>query len=113
MGSGRAGAPDPGQGSALVAAEAARHPDVAARYVAESWDRNIAALAEAFAALARRGRLRAEDPLVAAQQFTWLVVGVPLNEQTLRDTRPGPAALEAIAESAVDTFLARYGTVVS
>jgi TetR/AcrR family transcriptional repressor of mexJK operon len=97
----------------LVAAEAARHPDVAARYVAESWDRNIAALGGAFAELDRRGRLRAEDPLTAAQQFTWLAVGVPLNEQTLTDARPDPAALEAIARSAVGTFLARYGVMVS
>jgi TetR/AcrR family transcriptional repressor of mexJK operon len=96
----------------LVAAEAARHPDVAARYVAESWDRNIVALSGAFAELTRRGRLRAADPLVAAQQFTWLAVGVPLNEQTLCDAEADPAALATIADSAVDTFLARYGVVV-
>ncbi len=95
----------------LVAAEAARHPEVAARYVADSWNRNIADLGGALAELHRRGALRATDPLVAAQQFTWLAVGDPLNDRTLRgdDGRPDEAELDAIARAAVDTFLARFG----
>ncbi len=97
----------------LVAAESARHPEVAARYVAESWDRNIAALGDALAELSRRGALRVDDPMGAAAQFTWLAVGAPLNEQTMRDSRPDPLALDAVARAAVDTFLARYRVVVS
>jgi TetR/AcrR family transcriptional repressor of mexJK operon len=81
----------------LVASEATRFPQVAARYVADSWDSNIAALGDALAELDRRGRIRTDDPLLAAQQFTWLAVAAPLNDQTLRG-----------ANAAVDTFLARY-----
>jgi TetR/AcrR family transcriptional regulator, mexJK operon transcriptional repressor len=61
----------------LVAAEATRFPEVAARYVADSWDSNIAVLADALADLDRRGRIRAGDPMLAAQQFTWLAVAAP------------------------------------
>jgi hypothetical protein len=95
----------------LVASEATRFPEVAARYVADSWDRNIANLGDAFADLDRRGLVRTDDPQVAAQQFTWLAVAAPLNDQTLRgdDATPDAAALDAIARAAVDTFLARYG----
>jgi TetR/AcrR family transcriptional repressor of mexJK operon len=95
----------------LVASEAGRFPEVAAGYVADSWDRNIANLGAALGELDRRGRLRTGDPATAAQQFTWLVVAAPLNDRTLRgdDTPPDRAALDAIAHAAVDTFLARYG----
>jgi TetR/AcrR family transcriptional regulator, mexJK operon transcriptional repressor len=94
----------------LVASEAGRFPEVAAGYVADSWDRNIANLGAALAELERRGRLRTGDPVTAAQQFTWLVVAAPLNDRTLRgdDTPPDRADLDAIANAAVETFLARY-----
>ncbi len=96
----------------LVAGEAARFPGVAAGYVADSWDRNIAGLGAALAALAGHDRIRVDDPLTAAQQFTWLVVGAALNDRTLRgdDTTPTAAELDPVARAAVDTFLARYGT---
>jgi TetR/AcrR family transcriptional repressor of mexJK operon len=74
----------------LVAAEAGRHPEVAARYVADSWDRNIDALAAALTELARRGSLRVDDPAVAAQQFTWLLLGAALNHHTLRGDATPP-----------------------
>jgi TetR/AcrR family transcriptional regulator, mexJK operon transcriptional repressor len=95
----------------LVASEAARFPDVAAGYLSDSWDRNIANLGAALAELARRGRIRCDEPGVAAHQFTWLVVAEPLNDRTLRgdDTTPPAGHLESIARAAVETFLARYG----
>ncbi|WP_309238699.1 TetR/AcrR family transcriptional regulator [Actinoplanes aureus] len=93
----------------LVAAEADRHPEVTARYVAESWDRNIAALAAALAELADRGSLRVDDPAVAAQQFTWLLLGAALNDYTLRGDATPPHDLTATADAATATFLARYG----
>jgi TetR/AcrR family transcriptional regulator, mexJK operon transcriptional repressor len=97
----------------LVASESARFPDVAAGYVADSWDRNIANLGAALAELVRRERIRTDDPLTAAQQFTWLAVAAPLNDRTLRgdDTTPPGNHLDAIARAAVDTFLARYAPV--
>jgi TetR/AcrR family transcriptional regulator, mexJK operon transcriptional repressor len=95
----------------LVAAEAAQFPEVAAEYLAESWDRNIAALAEVIARLAESGRLDSDDPGRAAREFTWMAIGEALNSQTLGgyDDVIDRAALAAAATSAVETFLARYG----
>ncbi|WP_022892292.1 TetR/AcrR family transcriptional regulator [Agromyces subbeticus] len=95
----------------LVAAEAARFPAIASDYVARSWERNITALANAFAVLSKRGVLHAEPAHTAAEQFTWLVIAVPLNRLTLEaSTRPyDEAELDRIADEAVSTFLARFG----
>lgn len=94
----------------LIMSEAARCPDIAALYLENSWRRNIAALAEAIAELDRRRTLRAPDPVSAAEQFTWLVIGAALNEHELRggaaprDTKE----LRGRATAAVETFLRRY-----
>lgn len=95
----------------LVAAEASRFPDIAADYVARSWERNIGILGAAFAELAKRGAIRTDAPEVAAEQFTWLALAAPLNRLTLRAGagRDPVDRLEAIADEAVATFLARYG----
>ncbi|MEU5874054.1 TetR/AcrR family transcriptional regulator [Glycomyces sp. NPDC047369] len=92
----------------LVTGEAERHPDVAARYLEESWNRNIRALADALRALADRGALRLDDPLTAADQFTWLVIGSPLNRHLLTAT-DDPDDPSAPVTAAVDLFLAAYG----
>ena len=96
----------------LVAAEAERFPAVAADYVTRSWDRNQRLLAEALAELAARGSLRIEDPDLAAEQFTWLVLAAPLNRLTLQGAAQpyGEEALAAIASEAVTTFLSRFGS---
>ncbi|MET3806656.1 TetR/AcrR family transcriptional repressor of mexJK operon [Nakamurella sp. UYEF19] len=95
----------------LIAAEAQRFPDVASDYVTRSWTRNIHILAEALSALAARGLLRIEDPELAAEQLTWLVVAAPLNRLTLQTgtNSYGEAELEAVAKEGVATFLSRYG----
>lgn len=95
----------------LIAAEAQRFPDVAADYITRSWDRNIHVLAEALDTLTARGLLRIEDPDLAAEQLTWLVVAAPLNRLTLRAGTGsyGEAELEALAKEGIATFLSRYG----
>lgn len=92
----------------LITSEAARHPAIAAIYLAESWERNINALADAFRALDRQGRLRIVDARRAADQFTWLTIGAPLNAQLL-----APAAKDTTptTESAVQLFLSGYSAV--
>ena len=64
----------------------------------------------ALARLAARGLLRVDDPAVAAEQFTWLVLAAPLNRLTLTGGRTGGTQEEsdAVADEAVATFLARY-----
>jgi len=96
---------------ALVAAEAARFPEVSRRYVEESWHRNLELLADAFSEFDRRGALRLDDARAAARQFTWLCVADPLNEWTLTGDLAAvePDRLTGIAENAVATFLSRYG----
>lgn len=96
----------------LVAAEAPRQPEVAAAYVRDSWDANIAALADTLAEMMQRGRLAPGDPARAADHLTWLVLAAPLNRLTLTGGRARYTRrqLDSIAREAVATFLARYGT---
>jgi AcrR family transcriptional regulator len=94
----------------LVAAEAERFPDVSASYVAASWEANVAELAGALTTLRSRGSLDREmDASLAAEQLTWMVVGVPLNAQTLGAPALAEARLLRVAEAAVDAFLRAYG----
>jgi len=95
----------------LIAAEADRFPDVAADYVARSWNRNQRLLSDALAELAAQGRLAVESADVAAEQFTWLTLAAPLNRLTLQaGAQPcSRAELDAVAAEAVTTFLSRFG----
>jgi len=93
----------------LVTSEAARHPAIAAIYLAESWERNIDALADAFRALDRQGRLRIVDARLAADQFTWLTIGAPLNAQLLTPIAGYETA--PTAASAVQLFLSGYAVL--
>lgn len=95
----------------LVAAEADRFPEVAADYVTRSWERNQRLLGETLAVLAGRQQLTVEKSDVAAEQFTWLVLGAPLNRLTLQaGAQPyDDETLEIIATEAVATFLSRFG----
>ncbi|MGW4841272.1 TetR/AcrR family transcriptional regulator [Nocardia brasiliensis] len=89
----------------LVTAEAARHPEVGATYLHQSWVRNIGNLATTLQKLDSRGALRIPDPDIAAEQLTWLVVGAPLNSRMLDAT----ASANDTVEPAIDLFLAAYG----
>lgn len=90
----------------LVVTEAQAQPEVARRYLRESWERNISALAETLDDLRRRGALAVDDPAAAAEEFTWLLVGAPLNSALLGG--PADPGDDASAR-AVALFLARYG----
>ena len=84
---------------------------MAADYVTRSWTRNRGMLADALRVLAARGLLRVDDPDLAAEQLTWLVVAAPLNRLTLQaGAHPYTAGeLRALATQGITTFLARYG----
>lgn len=96
---------------ALVAAEAETFPEVAADYVADSWDRNLRRLARTLSTLTDQGRLAVEDSELAAEQFVWLIIGAPLNRRQLTGATKGYSRrrLDHIAEQGVETFLSRYG----
>lgn len=91
----------------LITSEAASHPDVAAAYLKQSWERNIESLGGALRVLAEDGRLQLSQPMLAAEQLTWLVIGAPLNAHLLTTESVTPTSS---VEDAVELFLARYGT---
>lgn len=95
----------------LVGTEAERFPEVAADYLERSWRHHQSMLSDALRELTTRGALRVEDPDVAAEQFTWLAIGAPLNRLTLQAGAPGEdeQRLETIAAEAVATFMTRFG----
>jgi TetR/AcrR family transcriptional repressor of mexJK operon len=94
----------------LVIREAGSHPDLAAEYYGAAPGQTLDRLAEAFAALMRRGILRRADPGVAARQFAFLVLGDQLDRAAFRgvDAIPSRRRLHTIADAACDTFLVAY-----
>jgi TetR/AcrR family transcriptional regulator, mexJK operon transcriptional repressor len=95
----------------VIIAEADRFPELARTWYASGPGRGHATLAERFAELARRGHLRVEDPLLAAQHFNWLVLSIPMNEAMFHgaDRQYAPGELERYADEGVRVFLAAYG----
>jgi TetR/AcrR family transcriptional repressor of mexJK operon len=94
----------------LIIAEAQRFPELGRTFHDLGPGRTIAALAETFAALTRQGRLTAGDAELAATQFNWLVMAVPINRAMLLGVDHPPSAREINrwADSGVRTFLAAY-----
>jgi TetR/AcrR family transcriptional regulator, mexJK operon transcriptional repressor len=94
----------------LIISEASRFPELAHRYYELVPARVYAALAAQFRDLNDRGLLRVDDPSVAAQQFAWLTIGMPIDRGMFY--RPQTAFhgldLDEIAEAAARVFLAAY-----
>lgn len=96
----------------LIIAEAERFPALAQAWYAGGPERAHTALAEVFATLTKRGLLRTEDPLLAAEHFNWLVLSIPLNKAMFHGSTTTFAKkdLQRWADEAVRVFLAAYGT---
>ncbi|MFF4879545.1 TetR/AcrR family transcriptional regulator [Micromonospora sp. NPDC000668] len=96
----------------IIIGEADRFPDLARTWFQRGPERAHVTLAERFQELARRGRLRLDDPLLAAQHFNWLVLSIPLNKAMFHgsDTPFTPSELERYADEGVRVFLAAYGS---
>lgn len=94
----------------LVIGEVARFPDLAAALYERGPKRAISSLAGVFERLDRRGLLTVRDPLVAATQFNWLVMGEPVNRAMLLGDGaiPGRAERRRHVAGAVQVFLAAY-----
>ena len=94
----------------LVIGEVARFPQLGRTYFERGAGRTIDTLASEFARLSQAGRLELSDPLLAAEQFNWLVLSIPLNRAMFDpDVNFDGDELEAYAEEAVRVFLAAYG----
>jgi TetR/AcrR family transcriptional regulator, mexJK operon transcriptional repressor len=100
----------------VVIGEAERFPELAAAWYANGPAQAYARFAEWFEVLDRRGLLRVDDPVLAAQQFNWLILSIPLNEAMSRptnDSPPSEADLHRYADAGVRVFLAAYAPPVS
>ena len=95
----------------LVVSEADRFPDLAREYYKLVPEHVMAALAAHFAVLADAGRLRIDDPLLAARHYAFLVLGLPLDKAMFLGADHGLTAadLDRVADAAVDVFLTFYG----
>ena len=97
----------------IVIGEAERFPELAEAWYAGGPAQAYAMFAEWFEVLDRRGLLRVDDPVLAAQHFNWLVLSVPLNEAMARpndDSLRDEESLNRYADEAVRVFLTAYGT---
>jgi TetR/AcrR family transcriptional regulator, mexJK operon transcriptional repressor len=94
-----------------IIGEATRFPELARTWWENGPERGHATLAERFQRAAARGRLRLDDPLLAAQHFNWLVLSIPLNTAMfLGDAVTFTTSeLERVADEGVRVFLAAYG----
>lgn len=94
----------------LIIAEAERFPELTRTWYANGPERAHAVLGDLFRALEERGLLRVPDPVLAAQNFNWLVLSIPLNRAMFDPTHTfDQADLDGYADEAVRLFLAAYG----
>jgi TetR/AcrR family transcriptional repressor of mexJK operon len=94
----------------LVIGEVSRFPELGAVLYAGGPERAIASLRAIFVRLAARGVLSIRNPSLAATQFNWLVMSVPLNRAMLLGDKsiPRPKELREHASQSVRIFLAAY-----
>jgi TetR/AcrR family transcriptional repressor of mexJK operon len=94
----------------LVLGEAGRFPDLARTYYERVPGRVIQAISEVFQRLTDENRLRVDDPVLAAQQFAWLSLGLALDRGMFFpiDDLATNGGLDRAADAAVRTFLAAY-----
>lgn len=98
----------------LVIANADRLPHLGRAWYERGFARVLATLAARFQALAAAGRLKADDPMLAAQHFVGLLLWIPINKAMFSGDDEGsstPAELERTADAAVRAFLGAYGGV--
>jgi TetR/AcrR family transcriptional regulator, mexJK operon transcriptional repressor len=93
----------------LVIAEVTRFPRLGRAFAERGPGRTVDALAARFERLDSDGVLRVADPHLAAQQFNWLVLSIPINRAMFDPSaRFTQAELDHYADEAVRVFLAAY-----
>lgn len=96
----------------VLIGEADRFPDLAQAWWDSGPEWSYRLFAGWFEALAQRGLLNVDDPLLAAQHFNWLVLSIPLNKaMSCPIDKPlfSKRELERYADEGVRVFLAAYG----
>ncbi|MDR2323637.1 MAG: TetR/AcrR family transcriptional regulator [Microbacterium sp.] len=94
----------------LVIGELTRSPELAEALYRNGPAYAIEVLAELLAGIAATGALEIADPVAAATQLNWLVMGEPINRAMLLgdDAILTRAEIEEHVEGAVDVFLRAY-----
>jgi AcrR family transcriptional regulator len=95
----------------LVIGEAMRFPALGKALYEGGPGRAINGLAIIFERWAQRGLLTVDDPLVAATQFNWLIMGEPVNRAMFHgdeEARMTSAKRDAHVAAAIRVFLAAY-----
>lgn len=94
----------------MVIGEAERFPALGRSLFENGPGRSIARLARACAHYTRAGEIDTPEPLAAATQFNWMVMGAPVNAAMFLGHAgiPGREALERHAREAVRIFLCAY-----
>lgn len=92
-----------------IIGEADRFPTLARAWYDAAPKRGHEKLQQCLEGLRDRGLLRIDDPALAAEQFNWLVLSIPLNQAMFDpDTSVDPAKLDYYADEAVRVFLAAH-----
>ncbi|MFD7516537.1 TetR/AcrR family transcriptional regulator [Streptomyces niveus] len=93
----------------LIIANADTFPDLGAAWYEQGFERVLATLAATFQHLADQGLLRIDDPLLAANHFSGMLLWIPVNRAMFHG---GPqhtqAELDHYADEGVRVFLAAY-----
>lgn len=93
----------------LIIANADTFPDLGAAWYEQGFGRVLATLAESFHRLADQGLLRIDDPFLAANHFSSLLLWIPVNKAMFhgspQHTQP---ELDHYADAGVRAFLAAY-----
>jgi TetR/AcrR family transcriptional regulator, mexJK operon transcriptional repressor len=94
----------------LIVSEASRFPDLARAYYEEAPQRGLEAIATGLRQLSERGLLGADDAVVAANHFAYLVLG-PLIDRAMFFPHAAISRMEIerCADAGAHAFLAAYG----
>lgn len=93
-----------------IIADVDRFPEIALAWYEAGPKRAHEKLAECFERLRDRGVLRVTDPAIAAEQFNWLVLSIPMNRAMFDAASVTETTMhDHYADAAVDMFLAAFG----
>ncbi|MEU5984434.1 TetR/AcrR family transcriptional regulator [Streptomyces sp. NPDC047434] len=93
----------------LIIANADVFPDLGTEWYERGFQRGLATLAATFQRLADQGLLRVDDPLLAANHFSGLLLWIPVNKAMFTGrSQDTEADLDRYAAAGARVFLAAY-----
>ncbi|GAA4936942.1 TetR/AcrR family transcriptional regulator [Streptomyces coeruleoprunus] len=93
----------------LVIANADAFPELGANWYEQGFERVLASLAATFQRLADHGLLRCDEPLLAANHFSGLLLWIPVNKAMFHGSpQHTESELDHYATAGVRIFLAAY-----